>query len=136
MKPEQFDDEVSERTAIPGVVTGLAWTASGAGGLLFIEATITPGKGSIQLTGKLGDVIKESAQIALTWVKAHAAALHITKDANAVLLEKSDVHIHFPSGAIPKDGPSAGVTIVTSLVSLFTNKPVKDHTAMVCNSSR
>ncbi|KAI9031161.1 Lon protease C-terminal proteolytic domain-containing protein [Hyaloraphidium curvatum] len=128
--PDRFDDEVSERTAIPGVVTGLAWTASGSGGLLFIEATQMPGKGQLQLTGKLGDVIKESAQIAVTWVRAHANELGITAKATDLLLDKSDIHIHFPAGATPKDGPSAGVTIATALVSLFTGKPVREHTAM------
>jgi ATP-dependent Lon protease len=128
--PDRFDDEVSERTAIPGVVTGLAWTASGSGGLLFIEATQMPGKGNLQLTGKLGDVIKESAQIAVTWVRSHAMELGITVKATDLLLDKSDIHIHFPAGATPKDGPSAGVTIATALVSLFTGKPVREHTAM------
>lgn len=131
LQPDRFDDEVAERTAIPGVVTGLAWTASGSGGLLFIEATQMPGKGNLQLTGKLGDVIKESAQIGVTWVRTHAADLGITKKATDMLLDKSDIHIHFPAGATPKDGPSAGITIVTALVSLFTGKPVREHTAMV-----
>ncbi|TPX36116.1 hypothetical protein SmJEL517_g01597 [Synchytrium microbalum] len=129
--PDRFDDEVAERTAVPGVVTGLAWTASGAGGLLFIEATSVPGKGILQLTGKLGDVIKESAQIGLTWVRGNATKMGITtRNSERSLLENIDVHIHFPAGAIPKDGPSAGVTIVVALVSLFTNKPVREHTAM------
>ncbi|KAJ3093032.1 hypothetical protein HK102_012241 [Quaeritorhiza haematococci] len=128
--PERFADEVAERASIPGVVTGLAWTASGAGGLLFIEATHMPGKGRLQLTGKLGDVIKESAQICLTWVRSNASKLGISKAASVHLLDNLDLHIHFPAGAIPKDGPSAGVTIVTALVSLFSGKPVRDHTAM------
>ncbi|KAI8921049.1 Lon protease C-terminal proteolytic domain-containing protein [Powellomyces hirtus] len=128
--PERYDDEVAERTSIPGVVTGLAWTASGAGGLLFIEATQMAGRGVLLLTGKLGDVIKESAQISLTWVRSNAMRLGLSKVANANVLEGLDVHIHLPAGAIPKDGPSAGVTIVTALVSLFTQKSVRDHTAM------
>ncbi|KXS20354.1 ATP-dependent protease La [Gonapodya prolifera JEL478] len=127
--PEMFDDEVAERQQIPGVVTGLAWTAMG-GGLLFIEATEMPGRGQIHLTGKLGDVIKESAQVAVAWVRAHASALGITKDGKDSLFDKADIHIHFPAGATPKDGPSAGVTIVTAVVGLLTGKAVKDHTAM------
>ncbi|KNC98542.1 ATP-dependent protease La [Spizellomyces punctatus DAOM BR117] len=128
--PERFDDEVAERASIPGVVTGLAWTASGSGGLLFIEATQMAGKGVLHLTGKLGDVIKESAQLGLTWVRANATRLGLAKVSTSNVLEGLDVHIHLPAGAIPKDGPSAGVTIVTALVSLFSQKPVRDHTAM------
>ncbi|KAI8810281.1 Lon protease C-terminal proteolytic domain-containing protein, partial [Cladochytrium replicatum] len=132
--PERFDDEVSERTASPGVVTGLAWTASGAGGLLFIEASLMPGRGVLHLTGSLGEVIKESAQIGLTWVRANSARLNLKGSKSGAVggdvFEGVDVHIHFPAGSIPKDGPSAGVTIVTSLVSLFTSTPVRDHTAM------
>ncbi|KAJ3326801.1 hypothetical protein HDU76_012635 [Blyttiomyces sp. JEL0837] len=131
---EKFDDEVSERTSIPGVATGLAWTASGSGGLLFIEATQMPGKGNLVLTGKLGDVIKESAQLGLTWVRANASKLGLVKTGlNGVsgnLLDNVDVHIHFPAGATPKDGPSAGITIVTALVSLFLGVPVREHLAM------
>ncbi|TPX50858.1 hypothetical protein SeLEV6574_g00652 [Synchytrium endobioticum] len=127
----RFDDEVAERTSVPGVVTGLAWTSSGAGGLLFIEASSVPGKGALQLTGKLGDVIKESAQIGLTWVRGNASRIGITPcGSERSLLDKIDVHIHFPAGATPKDGPSAGVTIVIALVSLFANKVVREHTAM------
>ncbi|KAJ3169640.1 hypothetical protein HDU88_000831 [Geranomyces variabilis] len=128
--PERYDDEVAERTSIPGVVTGLAWTASGAGGLLFIEATQMAGHGVLHLTGKLGDVIKESAQISLTWVRSNSARLGLSKVSSANVLEGIDVHIHLPAGAIPKDGPSAGVTIVTALVSLFSHRSVRDHTAM------
>ncbi|KAJ3377577.1 hypothetical protein HDU92_008148, partial [Lobulomyces angularis] len=124
--PETYDDEVSERAVIPGVSTGLAWTANGAGGLLFIEATQMPGRGVLNLTGKLGDVIKESAQLGLTWVRSNAHLLGLEH----IVFDKIDVHIHFPAGAIPKDGPSAGVTIVTALVSLFKNVPVIDFTAM------
>ncbi|KAI9088735.1 ATP-dependent protease La [Phlyctochytrium arcticum] len=124
--PETFDDEVAERTAIPGVVTGLAYTSSGAGGLLFIEATQMTGNGVLHLTGKLGDVIKESAQISLTWVRANAPRLGLPSN----ILSNTDIHIHLPAGSTPKDGPSAGVTIVTSLISLFTKQPVREHTAM------
>ncbi|KAI8917974.1 Lon protease C-terminal proteolytic domain-containing protein [Entophlyctis helioformis] len=127
---DRYDDEVSERTSVPGVVTGLAWTATGSGGLLFIEASQTPGKGTLSLTGKLGDVIKESAQIGITWVRANATRLGLETGIHKNIFEDMDVHIHFPAGAIPKDGPSAGVTIVTALVSLLTATPVRDHTAM------
>ncbi|KAJ1566864.1 hypothetical protein HK405_008109, partial [Cladochytrium tenue] len=119
--PALFDDEVSERAALAGVATGLAWTASGAGGLLFIEATLMPGKGSLVLTGKLGDVIKESAQLGLTWVRANARKLGLTRDRTNII-DNTDVHIHFPAGAIPKD--------VTALVSLFSGVRVADHLAM------
>ncbi|KAH6561736.1 hypothetical protein BASA60_011391 [Batrachochytrium salamandrivorans] len=125
----RFDNEVSERSGIPGVVTGLAWTSSGSGGLLFIESSCIPGTGKLHLTGKLGDVIKESAQIGITWVRANATKLDIQSQ-NRHLFEEADIHIHFPSGSIPKDGPSAGVAIITSLVSLLTGSPVRDHTAM------
>ncbi|KAJ3190881.1 hypothetical protein HK101_008282 [Irineochytrium annulatum] len=127
---ERFDDEVSERSSIPGVVTGLAWTSSGAGGLLFIEATQMPGKGNLVLTGKLGDVMKESAQIGLTWVRANAFNIGIATTVGSSLMENIDVHIHFPAGAIPKDGPSAGIAIVSALVSLFYKKPIRSHLAM------
>nr|KAJ3422976.1 hypothetical protein HK105_005101 [Polyrhizophydium stewartii] len=126
---ERYDDEIAERMGVPGVVTGLAYTSSGSGGLLFIEATATPGKGTLHLTGKLGDVIKESAQIGLTWVRANASKLGI-QSAHKNVFEDTDVHIHFPAGAVPKDGPSAGVTIVTALVSLMTGSLVREHTAM------
>eukprot|EP00842_Homolaphlyctis_polyrhiza_P003300 jgi/Hompol1/3971/HPOL_003419-RA len=127
--PEIYDDEVSERSGVPGVVTGLAWTATGSGGLLFIEVAQTPGKGSLHLTGKLGEVIKESAQISVTWVRANAERLDIrSRYRNA--FEEMDTHIHFPAGAIPKDGPSAGVTITTALVSLLTGSLVRDNVAM------
>ncbi|ORX53491.1 ATP-dependent protease La [Hesseltinella vesiculosa] len=125
-----FEKEVAERDPIPGVVTGLAYSGSGNGGILFIESSKMPGKGELQLTGSLGDVIKESAQIALTWVKSHAYALKIASSRDQNIVEKSDIHVHFPSGAVPKDGPSAGVTLVTSLVSLFSGYYVPTTTAM------
>ena len=130
--PAPFEDDVNERTSVPGVTVGLAWTSSGSGGLLFIEATRMAGAGQLTLTGMLGDVIKESAQTALSWVRSHAAELRLTpKSSVAVsLLEKTDIHIHFPAGSIPKDGPSAGVTIVTALVSLLANERVRPYTAM------
>ncbi len=127
--PERFYNETSERTSIPGVATGLAWTAAG-GDLLFIEATRMGGKGSLILTGKLGDVMKESAQTALSWVRSRAADLSLASSINEHFLDKTDVHIHFPAGAIPKDGPSAGVTIITALVSLLTGRRTRPNLAM------
>ncbi|KAI3791011.1 hypothetical protein L2E82_04528 [Cichorium intybus] len=127
--PPKYDDkETAERVSTPGVSVGLVWTSFG-GEVQFVEATSMVGKGDLHLTGQLGDVIKESAQIALTWVRARAAELNIGS-ADGNLLEGRDVHIHFPAGAVPKDGPSAGVTLVTSLVSLFSRKRVRSDTAM------
>jgi len=118
-------EELEERTRVPGVAVGLAWTPAG-GDILFVEATRMKGKGSLTLTGQLGDVMKESAQAALSWVRSHAASLGIAPD----FWETSDLHIHVPAGAIPKDGPSAGVTITTALVSLLTGRPVLRGLAM------
>jgi ATP-dependent Lon protease len=123
--PEPFDVTLTEEEDQVGLATGLAWTSVG-GDVLFIEVALTPGKGVIQLTGKLGDVMKESAQAALTFVKANAQELGI----DTKVLQKTDVHIHVPEGAVPKDGPSAGVTITTAIVSAFTKRPVKRMTAM------
>ncbi len=117
--------EVAERTTRPGVVIGLAWTAAG-GDILFVESSKMKGKGILTLTGQLGDVMKESATAALTYVRSHTDILGIAEDFH----EKTDVHVHVPAGAIPKDGPSAGVSMFTSLVSLLTSKPVKDKLAM------
>ncbi|XP_076932304.1 lon protease homolog 2, peroxisomal-like isoform X1 [Bidens hawaiensis] len=128
--PPKYDDkEAAERVVTPGVSVGLVWTAFG-GEVQFVEATATPGKGDLHLTGQLGDVIKESAQIALTWVRARASELNLASAEESNLLEGRDVHIHFPAGAVPKDGPSAGVTLVTSLVSLFSRRRVRSDTAM------
>ncbi|KAL5206819.1 hypothetical protein ABZP36_035028 [Zizania latifolia] len=128
--PPRFDDtEAADRVASPGVSVGLVWTSFG-GEVQFVEATSMVGKGDLHLTGQLGDVIKESAQIALTWVRARAADLKLSPTSNINLLENRDVHIHFPAGAVPKDGPSAGVTLVTSLVSLFSHRKVRADTAM------
>ncbi|KAL8053505.1 hypothetical protein ABFS82_05G076600 [Erythranthe guttata] len=128
--PPKYDDkETAERVATPGVSVGLVWTAFG-GEVQFVEATAMGGKGELHLTGQLGDVIKESAQIALTWVRARATELKLTTAVESNLLEGRDVHIHFPAGAVPKDGPSAGVTLVTSLVSLFSQRRVRADTAM------
>ncbi|XP_050223145.1 lon protease homolog 2, peroxisomal [Mercurialis annua] len=127
--PPRFDDkEAAERVASPGISVGLVWTAFG-GEVQFVEATAMMGKGELHLTGQLGDVIKESAQIALTWVRARATDLQLAAQ-GINLLEGRDVHIHFPAGAVPKDGPSAGVTLVTALVSLFSKKRVRADTAM------
>ncbi|KAF9974094.1 hypothetical protein BGZ73_002624 [Actinomortierella ambigua] len=126
---EKFINEVTERLATPGVVTGMAFNGVG-GGILFVEATQMPGKGQLQLTGSLGDVIKESAQIALSWVKSHAWEVGITTGPAQNVMEKADVHLHLPSGATPKDGPSAGIAMVCSLVSLFSNQSVPTTTAM------
>jgi ATP-dependent Lon protease len=113
------------RTGVPGVATGLAWTPVG-GDILFIEASRMPGAGKLILTGQLGDVMKESAQAALTLIKARAEQLGISQE----LLEKSDIHVHVPAGATPKDGPSAGVAMFTALASLLTGRPVKSEVAM------
>ncbi len=123
--PPRFESEVAMRTSVPGVATGLAWTPVG-GDILFIEATRTPGKGALILTGQLGEVMRESAQAALTLVKSRAAQLGIDPS----LFEKSDIHIHVPAGATPKDGPSAGVAMFTALTSLLTNRTVRNNTAM------
>jgi ATP-dependent Lon protease len=123
--PARFENEVAERTSVPGVATGLAWTPVG-GDILFIEATRTPGNGKLILTGQLGDVMRESAQAALTLVKARADVLGI----DPLLFEKCDVHVHVPAGATPKDGPSAGVAMFTALVSLLTGRNVRGDTAM------
>jgi ATP-dependent Lon protease len=121
----RFENEVAMRVSVPGVATGLAWTPVG-GDILFIESTRIPGNGKLILTGQLGDVMKESAQAALSLLKSQAARLGI----DTTVFDKSDVHIHVPAGAIPKDGPSAGVSMFTSLVSLFTNKTVRSDLAM------
>jgi ATP-dependent Lon protease len=123
--PEKFEHEVALRTSLPGVATGLAWTPVG-GDILFIEATRVNGSGRLILTGQLGDVMKESAQAALTLVKARANDLNIP----AAMFEGIDVHLHVPAGAIPKDGPSAGVSMFIALASLFTNRPVHHDVAM------
>jgi ATP-dependent Lon protease len=123
--PRRFEGEVAMRTSVPGVATGLAWTPVG-GDILFIEAARIPGKGGLILTGQLGEVMRESVQAALSLVKGKAAALGI----DPKLFDTSDIHIHVPAGAIPKDGPSAGVAMFTALVSLLTGRTVKSDTAM------
>jgi ATP-dependent Lon protease len=123
--PPRFEGEVAMRTSVPGVATGLAWTPVG-GDILFIEATRFPGSGRLILTGQLGEVMRESAQAALSLVKARASSLGL----DPATFEKSDIHVHVPAGAIPKDGPSAGVAMYTALVSLLTNRTVRSDTAM------
>jgi ATP-dependent Lon protease len=123
--PPRFENEVAMRTSVPGVATGLAWTPVG-GDILFIEATRAPGKGGLILTGQLGEVMRESAQAAMTLVKSRADSLGI----DPALFERNDVHVHVPAGATPKDGPSAGVAMFTALVSLLTNRTVRSDTAM------
>jgi ATP-dependent Lon protease len=123
--PPRFEGEVAMRTSVPGVATGLAWTPVG-GDILFIEATRIPGHGQLILTGQLGDVMKESVQAALSLVKGRTSALGVDPG----IFEKSDIHVHVPAGAIPKDGPSAGVAMFTALVSLLTNRTVRSDTAM------
>ncbi|XP_022718194.1 lon protease homolog 2, peroxisomal isoform X2 [Durio zibethinus] len=128
--PPRYDDrEAADRVATPGVSVGLVWTTFG-GEVQFVEATAMVGNGEMHLTGQLGDVIKESAQIALTWVRSRAAELKLAAAEETNLLQGRDIHIHFPAGAVPKDGPSAGVTLVTALVSLFSRKSVRADTAM------
>jgi len=123
--PRFLVEELEERTRVPGVAVGLAWTAAG-GDILFIEATRMKGGKTLTLTGQLGDVMKESAQAALSWVRSHAADLGIRSD----FWDTSDIHVHIPAGAIPKDGPSAGVTMVAALASLMSQRPVKPRLAM------
>ena len=121
----RFYSDIAERTTKPGVVTGLAWTAAG-GDILFVESSQMKGKGALTLTGQLGDVMKESATAAMTYVRSNSNLLGFSSDFN----EKTDIHVHVPAGAIPKDGPSAGVGMFTSIVSLLSNKPVKSKLAM------
>lgn len=121
----RFYSEIAERTTKPGVVTGLAWTAAG-GDILFIEASKMKGKGNLTLTGQLGDVMKESATAAMTYVRSHTDILGLDENFNEI----TDIHVHVPAGAIPKDGPSAGVGMFTSIVSLLTGQPVEDRVAM------
>ena len=123
--PQRFYSEISERTSRPGVATGLAWTPVG-GDILFIETSKMKGKGELSLTGKLGEVMKESASAARTYLRANSDKFKIDPE----FYEKYDVHIHVPAGAVPKDGPSAGITMFTALYSLFTEKCVKDNLAM------
>jgi len=120
-----FENEVAQRTSVPGVATGMAWTPVG-GDILFIEATKMPGGGRLILTGQLGDVMKESAQAALSLVKSRAASMGI----EAKAFEENDIHVHVPAGATPKDGPSAGVAMFMALSSLFLGRTIRSDTSM------
>ncbi len=123
--PRKFEPELAQRTSVPGVATGLAYTPVG-GEILFIEATRMAGKGAITLTGQIGDVMKESATAAFSLIRSRAESLGI----DGQRLAESDIHIHVPAGAVPKDGPSAGIAMFTALASLLMNKPVKHDVAM------
>jgi len=123
--PRRFSGEVRRRTADPGVATGLAYTAAG-GDVLFIEAQAYPGKGRLTITGQLGEVMQESAQAALSWVRSHTEQLGLPAD----WFSEHDVHVHVPAGAVPKDGPSAGVTMATAIASLARGTPVSPEVGM------
>lgn len=123
--PVKYDNEEYTKVDLPGVAVGLAWTRMG-GDILFIEASTSKGKGKLTLTGNLGDVMKESASTALSYIKAHSLSLGIDPEA----FDHTDIHVHVPEGAIPKDGPSAGITMLTAITSALKNKPVKPYLAM------
>ncbi|MGE4609783.1 MAG: endopeptidase La, partial [Myxococcota bacterium] len=123
--PVRFEPEVAERTAQPGVAVGLAWTPAG-GDILFVESTRMAGNGGLKLTGSLGEVMRESAEAARSWLRTRASDLTF----DSALFDNSDVHLHVPAGAVPKDGPSAGIAMVTSLASLVTGRPVRSALAM------
>ncbi|KAG5998034.1 hypothetical protein E4U43_002513 [Claviceps pusilla] len=128
---EKFEEEIAEKTSRPGIVTGLvAYSTGGNGSILFIEVADMPGNGRVQLTGKLGDVLKESVEVALTWVKAHAYELGLTPEPTTDIMKDRSIHVHCPSGAIPKDGPSSGIGQAIALISLFSGKPVPPTMAM------
>ena len=123
--PTKFYSDMAERMTVPGIATGLAWTPTG-GDILFVEATRMEGRKQLIITGQLGDVMKESAQAALSYIRANAAELGVEKK----FFDTSDIHVHVPAGAIPKDGPSAGVTMVVALCSLLTGRRVRSDVAM------
>lgn len=128
---EKYDEEIAEKTSRPGIVTGLvAYSSGGNGSILFIEVADMPGTGSVQLTGKLGDVLKESCQVALSWVKANAYELGLTQDPTENIMKNRSIHVHCPSGSIPKDGPSSGIAQAVALISLFSGKAVPPTMAM------
>ncbi|KAK3380109.1 Lon protease C-terminal proteolytic domain-containing protein [Lasiosphaeria ovina] len=128
---EKFEEEIAEKTSRPGIVTGLvAYSSGGNGSILFIEVADMPGNGSVQLTGKLGDVLKESVEVALTWVKAHAFELGLTQNPAENIMQNRSIHVHCPSGSIPKDGPSSGISQAIALISLFSGKAVPPTMAM------
>jgi len=120
-----FYDDIRERIDRPGVATGLVWTPTG-GEIIFVEAALTPGKGELKLTGQLGDVMKESAAAALSYLKSRALDIGIDPS----LFDKNDIHVHVPAGAQPKEGPSAGVTVLTAMASILTGRPARDDVAM------
>jgi ATP-dependent Lon protease len=121
----RFYDDVAERIDRPGVATGLVWTPVG-GEIIFVEAALTPGKGELKLTGQLGEVMKESASAALSYLKSRASSLNI----DPAIFDKNDIHVHVPAGAQPKEGPSAGITVLIAMASLLTGRPVRDDVAM------
>src|SRR5439155_27279088 len=123
--PRRYQGDVRKRTSDAGVATGLAYTPAG-GDVLFIEAQAYPGKGRLTITGQLGEVMQESAQAALSWVRSHAEKLGLP----ATWFAEHDVHVHVPAGAVPKDGPSAGVTIATAIASLVRGTPVSEDVGM------
>ena len=123
--PERYEPDLAERGGQPGVAVGLAWTPAG-GDILFIEATSMTGRGELKLTGSLGDVMRESVEAARSWLRSHASSFHLDPE----LFEKHDIHVHVPSGAVPKDGPSAGIGMVTSLASLLTGRAARERVAM------
>jgi ATP-dependent Lon protease len=128
---EKFAEELTEQHSRPGVITGLvAYSSGGQGSILFIEIADMPGSGRVQLTGKLGDVLKESVEVALTWVKAHAFELELSRSVDEDIMKSRSIHVHCPSGAIPKDGPSAGLAHTVALVSLFSGQSVPTTLAM------
>lgn len=128
--PVYYKDRMYIKPPPPGVSTGLGYLGNGSGAVMPIEATVMPGKGHLQLTGKLGEVIRESAQIALSWVKAHAYELGVAATADEQILDNKDVHVHMPEGSIGKEGPSAGTALLTAFVSLFTKTKVNPDIAM------
>jgi ATP-dependent Lon protease len=128
---EKFEEEIAEKTSRPGIVTGLvAYSSGGNGSILFIEVADMPGTGTVQLTGKLGDVLRESIEVALSWVKAHAYELGLTQDPTENIMKNRSIHVHCPSGSIPKDGPSSGIAQAVALISLFSGKAVPPTMAM------
>ncbi|XP_062501149.1 lon protease homolog 2, peroxisomal-like [Corticium candelabrum] len=127
--PPQYGRELDEKLYTPGVAIGLAWTPMG-GEIMFVEATRMPGEGKLTLTGQLGDVMKESAELALNWLRTHSTQIGVQYSGFDNLLHKTDIHIHFPAGAVGKDGPSAGVTVVVVLASLFSGRCARSDTAM------
>lgn len=132
---EKFEEEIAEKTSRPGIVTGLvAYSSGGNGSILFIEVADMPGNGSVQLTGKLGSVLKESVEVALSWVKAHAYELGLTGDPTVNIMKERSIHVHCPSGSIPKDGPSSGIAQAIALISLFSGKTVPPTMAMTVRS--